>query len=669
MKQNFQGWEAVGRALETLADAQGTESWPLNAGQCASLRGLKARLPANGVVIADEVGMGKTRIAVALARCVIQAGGRVAILVPPGLGFQWGDELRAGGVEAPKLLRSLWQYLEAWNPDNTSSTQWFEHQVVLLSHAFTNWRLSESSTSWRWAVLPTLYASWRKVSKGRFPRGFVDHEKLSDPWVEAMATSVAAAVHGLPSTSPASRLIHELVEETPWPAALDGAAYSRNKDLRPWLERAVGLGLGVFDLVIIDEAHKSRGDESGLSRMLDDVVLVSDSARRLAMTATPVELDVGQWRQTLQRIDVDALNLSGAEGDDVLEQYAKACTRVRQCPGSPEARDAYRYAAARFQTTLSPYLLRRDKRETPSVAAFAEHSGMPIHTYRQEREVSVDTLKLSSAWKQAVCAAEALSVVSHQSDDRVSKRLRLTMGSGHGVASLLDHVRRDAEQDRQQLALDGEFAGASDQPIKDKRVQRSAWWQQVISSAFSGDGDPLHDHPALLAAVDAIEAVTSGGEKVLVFGRFTIALKALTRLLNAREMLRTLDVGGVWPQSKVHEEEWSALQAAHRQLGRAGSIDRASLDLRLDRQYGDLEARRRERRSGLLGLLHASLPDQGNLRQIFEAIRRANEQHAGSGESPLVLAGRLHEATVSTYGRRLSDMGASSRLQAQQELQ
>ena len=31
--------------------------------------------------------MGKTRIAVELARCVVESGGRVAILVPPGLGM------------------------------------------------------------------------------------------------------------------------------------------------------------------------------------------------------------------------------------------------------------------------------------------------------------------------------------------------------------------------------------------------------------------------------------------------------------------------------------------------------------------------------------------------------------------------------------------------------
>ncbi|BAL23462.1 helicase-related protein [Azoarcus sp. KH32C] len=647
MKQNFRGWEAAGRVLETLADSRGLPNWPLNEGQCASLRGIRARLPANGVVIADEVGMGKTRIAVALARSVVEAGGRVAILVPPGLGFQWRDELRDGGVEVPELLRSLEQYLAAWAPDRPLKEPWFDHEVVLLSHAFTNWRLSEGSRSWRWAVLPTLYAHWRKLSDGRFPRNFVEHKKLDDTWVQGMAKGVAEAIHRLPRSSPASRIICELAEQTPWPAALDGAQYRRGENLRPWLERAVGLGLGVFDLVIIDEAHKSRGDESGLSRMLDGVVLVSDEARRLAMTATPVELDVSQWHQTLERIGVDASSLSGADGD-IFEHYASASARVRQCPGKSEVREAYQRVAARFQEVLSSYLLRRDKREAPCVAAFAKRSGLPIHAYRQEREVIVDTLRLSPAWRQAVCAAEALSIVSHQADDSFSKRLRLTMGSGHGIASLLDHVRRDAKLDERQLALDGDAMDATHLSLADKRLQRSAWWREVISSAFSDTGDPLHEHPALLAAVDAIEEVTRSGEKVLVFGRFTLPLQALVTLLNAREMLRTLDAGGQWAQAKVHEDEWPALQAAHRQLGRAGELDRAALDLQLERQYRELENRRRERRSGLLGLLDAGLPPQGKPRQIFEAFRRANEQHAGRGESPLALVTRVMDEITGT---------------------
>src|SRR5260370_29087387 len=118
MNQRFEGWEVVEEHLRQQADAQdqlyrekGEDATRLNPGQRASLRAIASRIPKNGVVIADEVGMGKTRIAVALARCVIERGGRVAILVPPGLGYQWQTELRDGEIiYVPRMLRSLSAY-------------------------------------------------------------------------------------------------------------------------------------------------------------------------------------------------------------------------------------------------------------------------------------------------------------------------------------------------------------------------------------------------------------------------------------------------------------------------------------------------------------------------------------------------------------------------------
>lgn len=648
MKQRFKGWMAVGRELEALAESQGRPGWPLNDGQCASLRGIAARLPKNGVVIADEVGMGKTRIAVALARSVIAAGGRVAILVPPGLGFQWRAELRDGGVAAPDLLRTLWQYLSVWAPEGPEEAPWFEQDVVLLSHAFTHWRLGPGCEPWRWALLPAVLAWARKAAHPHSLRW--RHEKLDDSWVQGAARSIVDAVGTQRGSNPAARLLAELVTRTDWQAALDGASYRRHEGLRPDLERVVGLGLGVFDLVIIDEAHKSRGSDSGLSRILDGVVLAGDAVRHLAMTATPVELDVGQWRQTLRRIGVDVAALPGAEGD-IFERYAKACLRVRQSPDSPAALERFRAAAAAFQAALTTFLLRRDKREVGAVQAFAAHTGLPFHAYREEREVSVDTLHLGPAWKQAVCAAEALSVVSRGSDDSFSKRLRLTMGSGHGVATMIDQVRRDADKDRHQLAAELWDGGLEEGAVPeagataaDKRAQRAAWWREVIGGAFATDGDPLYEHPALLAAVEAIDEVTGAGEKVLVFGRFTLPLQALERLLNARQMLRALDAGEPWAQAKVHDAEWTAVQAAHRQLGRSGAADRQALDQQLRRQYRELENRRRDFRTGLLERLDAGLPGHGRSRKVFEAFGQAVAQEGGQASGALALVAQaLHE--------------------------
>lgn len=640
MKQHFQGWDVVGQHLERLAAIQGGEHWSLNAGQCASLRGIRQRIPHNGVVIADEVGMGKTRIAVALAHSVIAAGGRVAILVPPGLGFQWHDELRDGGVDSPPLLRSLWQFLAAWDLETDEKTPWFDHKVILISHAFTNWRLGENNAPWRWALLPTLYGRWRKFTSGRFPNGFGRCEELDDEWVQAAACAIAETIQARPVRHPARRLLDELCRQISWAETLNPSGYGRGQTLRPWLESAVGLGLGIFDLVIIDEAHKSRGDHSGLSRMLDQVVIPSDSARRLAMTATPVELDASQWSQILGRIGASGFGNSTTPGErDIFQDYADACAHVRQRPHDTEAREAYCRLAQRFEQTLQPYVLRRDKLELASVKDFAEHSGLAPHAYRDEREIAVDTARLDLIWRQAVCAAEALSVVTRQAEDAISKRLRLTLGNGHGVAMLLDHVKRDDHHDQQQMEHDREQGINIDeslQSLETKRQQRAVWWKGVITNAFSTTRNPLFDHPAILAAVEAIEEVTGAGEKVLVFGRFTLPLQALVAILNARALLRALESGEHWGQAKIHEDEWPAVQAAHRQLKRPGEANREALDRRLAEQYRKLERYRRKSRDSLIDLLDTELKNQRS-RAVFQAFREALGQPGRDAESPLAL--------------------------------
>lgn len=647
MKREFNGWGAVAENLkiyaghqQRLANEKGEGACRLNDGQRASLLAIAERIIKNGVIIADEVGMGKTRIAVELARSVIESGGRVAILVPPGLGYQWQDELREGKVEAPLILRSLWQYLAAWESEKEGEQQpWFKKPVVVISHAFTNWRLGENSDPWRWALLPKLYAQWRKRIEGRFPRGYYDNEKLDDSWICNAAKSICGAIPK-DEQHPARRLADELSRQTPWPGALIGCEYGRNQNLRPWLECAVGLGLGIFDLVIIDEAHKSRGTDSGLSRLIDRVVLPAASVRRLAMTATPVELDVSQWQDTLARIGLDKLSLTPIER--AIAGYAEAFKRVRQCPSSQDARDSYKQSAIAFQGALTPYLIRRDKREDPAVQLFVKHSGLPTNAYRRETEITVETATLSPSWRQAVCAAEALSVVMRQSDDSVAKRLRLTLGNGHGISTLLDQPKRDEKLDREQEEYDKARAGNmanvhADSDTDQKRHERAQWWLKVMTKVFSNCDDPLFDHPAIMAAVRTIEEVTGQGEKVLVFGRFTLPLHHLVDLLNAREMLRCLESNRLWPQAKVHgdssdgtdQSEWPAVQAAHRQL--QCRIPLNQIDKKLKTQYNELEKQREKLRSNLVNNIERGLSGAGadyRAVRLFAAFKESAQQPA-----------------------------------------
>jgi len=654
MNQEFGGWNKVAEKLCTLANDRAIE---LNDGQAASLQELAKRLPNNGVIIADEVGMGKTRIAAAVTRAVIDAGGRVAILVPAGLGYQWSDELQTAGVNAPPILRSLWQYLQAWKTKDKNAP-WVMESAIVVSHAFTNWRLGENTVPWRWALLPEIYARWRKQANGRWPRDYCSNKMLDDVWVRQAAESIVSAICVSPENHPTRKFIEELAETTPWPGALIADEYGRNAQLRPWLERAVGLGLGVFDLVIVDEAHKNRGQDSGLNRLLTEVVLKSDDARCLAMTATPVELDATQWTQMLGRIQVDEESKETATS--AIANYAQAVAKVRQCPSDKGGREKFKESAAAFKKALNNYLLRRDKREDPAVIKFQNLSGEVYHAYRREQIILIDTAKLSSEWKRTVCAAEALSFVTRQSDCTVAKRLRLTLANGHGIAALIDQLHRDDKEDQKQTEADGvpEIATQHNPKIEltaDKRLLRAEWWRNVMIQPFEiDDGSALFHHPAILEAVKGIEAICQQGEKVLVFGRFTRPLRALVQLLNAREMLRCVDANLPWTQSKVHENDnWNAVIAAHRQLERQEKLDRQVLDDALAKQYQTLDNQRRNIREKLISHIEEGFnhkqPDK-RVRALFDVFKKSakedSEQVQGDDDHALAVVARAMQELV-----------------------
>ncbi len=167
MKHVFKGWKSVATFLNAAADADVTAPGGdyLNEGQRASLRKLATHLPNNGMIIADEVGMGKTRIAAKLARAVIACGGRVAVILPAGLSYQWEGELRDAGIPVQPALRGMETYLDGWS----GKDRWPDQKLVMLSHAFCNWALGTSTRkTWRWSLLPEVLARTR----GRLPNHY-----------------------------------------------------------------------------------------------------------------------------------------------------------------------------------------------------------------------------------------------------------------------------------------------------------------------------------------------------------------------------------------------------------------------------------------------------------------------------------------------------------------
>jgi superfamily II DNA or RNA helicase len=633
MTRAFKGWEAVARAIERLADQASADpvsdkaGIELNEGQVRSLRAIAARLTSNGVILADEVGMGKTRIAAAVARAVIDSGGRVAFLLPPGLGLQWSKELASVNLtNVPPILRSLGGYLEAW--EKNGSGPWFKAPAVMISHVFANWRLGKNSQAWRWALLPLAFRN--KVERtreqtGRYPRGWQSVSRIDYDGLHAAAKAIGGASSADLGTSALARR-SGISRSLDWTSSLDGKAYARDRGPRSLLEQLIGVGLGTFDLIVIDEAHKSRGEESGLSRLLQDIVIGSDHSRRIAMTATPVELDVEQWIGMLSRIGVDG-DVNAAIGD-CCRRYAKALETVRLTWRSSDTnRNVFVTAARAFEEALKPYVLRRDKREDETIKTFQRAAGGSIGSYRRETPIEIHPENLPKQWLQAVFAAEALSAISQpEPDERIAKQdklLRLTVGSGHGIAAMLDSVTAmdDERKDEGILALSA--------PPPQLRAEH---WRRVIRSAVLGceknaqpattDVSTLYQHPSIAAAIQRIEEITARREKVLVFGRFTRPMKALEQMINARAMLRHLQHGLDWPQGQIMDGEERAVQTALAQLNIPWSMDEVS-SLLADRfkSYGNRPKSASHLASAALDLIGSS-----HAAHMREAIEEAADR-------------------------------------------
>lgn len=635
MTRTFKGWKAVAKYCRKRV-AETEHSTRPNKGQRAMLMALAERLPDHGVLIADEVGMGKTLVAVEAAKAVLQCGGRVAILVPTGLAAQWQDELKTLDITPPDILRSLEGFVcGLGDGDPESAASWFNAQILLISHTFSNWRFGENTTNNRFTLLPIMYARWRKANNGAVPRGY--NTKVWETSFECIAEHCVDRA----LTSPQHPL-HQYFEELaafPWVPddMYSASSYSSGKPHRLALERCVGMAMGAFDLIIIDEAHKNRGEASGLSRSLDTMLVRNPECRIMGMTATPVELDCTQWTDMLQRIGADKATAECAA--ETSQLYVEAVENLQRAwQHSPQVVEEFEARAAEFHKSLSPWVLRRTKCEDESVVLYQNLTGSPFsYAYHASKDVCVELSALTARWQQAVYAAEALSQVSQGNAERQTQRLRLTMGNGHGLAHLLDALTKTKEDDEPEGQADTNEAkqSAPATSMEAKRQARKAWWEGLIKTCFT-DSAALYMHPGIQAAVQHIEGITGTdgkGEKVLVFGTYTRPLQALESLLNARFLVRSFTTNTPVPQEKIPETMREAVQMALHELAPSTTIE--TFAAWLEKQYKTREQNLRGFREDLVCTIAKGLPalslavnTKERMHNLFTAFKTSQKSHA-----------------------------------------
>lgn len=631
----------------------------LDAGQRASVAELALRIRSGqrSALLADEVGMGKTRIAVALIAAVRHAGGRTAIVLPAGLGVQWQKELKLFQPDDQTLLplRSYDGFVAGflteedaegsekrkrkhtdWLKDRRQQRElpkngWAAEEVLMISHTFAAMRFPNAGDGpaggWRRELLPNvvrlLAGRRRNFMRDSFHPTEVSHVYASRRAARTIADAIIE--HNLQDNP---GLIGDLAGDYKWL----GADEYKHKILR-----LIGYGLGQFDLIVVDEAHKARGADSSLSRILGPVSWEAEDPFRLGMTATPVELDSGQWIDTLGRISGRDDNEDVTALGDLAEWiggYVDIVKRIQIEELDNPLTEGFECAASRFRDALRPYVLRRDKRHDPQVRAFQESYG----DYRvvEDLKVSPGTEGFTRDWLRRFCAAEALSILP-QEDPRV-KRARLSVAQGYGFGSAPDADLAE------QLQVEDEVEGP-----------QSFWLD-----AFCGQPADIYTHPAILAAAKLIESYAEQNEKVLVFGRFIAPMNALTRVLDAREMLRRLRDGQHWPAAKVRNESEPAVRAVMKDPDlRAPSDGIAAINQMLTERYKKWSTARRTELARLHREIDALSPQDDIAALLVSFLRQDGDGEELQGDiGPLLeaLGDRRERADAPLTGVEILDL-------------
>jgi superfamily II DNA or RNA helicase len=576
----------------------------LDESQRASLAELANRIRAGKrmALIADEVGMGKTRIAAALIAAVGAAGGRAAIVLPPGLGVQWQSELQLfSGGEKPLLpLRSYEGFIAGFakNEDQKSNKQklanrrlqrelpeesWMSERVLMISHRFATMRFpnkdsdGKNDEGWR-----RLLLRWVRTFCGRanLERRIAKQDGELN-WRQIGSYRAAEFIASQFNADNAPQIYQEMAakiktKNTGYYKGLSADEYKA--ELLP----LIGMALGSFDLVVIDEAHKYRGENSSLSRILGNMLRTSVDAFCVGMTATPVELDAEQWINTIERINLSQdCELESLKAP--INDYVNVVKRVQTEVLDESLVAEFECKAVNFKNALGPYVIRRDKRDDPDFVKY-------IEKYRRLKACLVKPNVaagngFSLEWLRRMAAAEALSLLPDVSVQEKRKRIQLAQGLGligNSTEADDDHLEKSSKQQ------DGEEdAGPAENCSTD-------FW---IEAAMSRQVADIYSHPSILEAVRLIESYALNGQKVLVFGVFIEPLKALAKLLDARAMLRALDAGDDWSEGHVGKDAFDAVNAALNMQGTSRSFETAqAVDASLKSRFSE---RARDRKKEL----------------------------------------------------------------------
>lgn len=551
--KNKINWADVWSRLQELADIvelpNGSRLW--RAGQEHSLQWIQKQLQDQpGVLIADEVGLGKTRLAVALAVCVVACGGRVAIMIPPGLTYQWKDEELRGFLEQIKTLNLPWiprdissrvlrTYPDLFGGKGAApSYPLTNHNPILfVSHRFGLPALGTAKRHELWGL--PFFLKLQLVGDGRKARGAASLD---------IKDNQEAAAHWLSKNMPRHLQRQLLAQDI---GQVNNHLLNK-KENQILFRHLIGELVGEVDLIVIDEAHKNRAGtdalgtaekrvdsmlQSRLNACLGDILLRpgvnAANIKRVALTATPMEMDATQWSDIMYRLGLEKKQVQAL--DTTVKQFGAVVTALRS--GSAREIANLEHAAVAFGTELSPLVTRRLWRDHPAVSAYAQLTGTTgtAHPHRRSIPHLVPLSTISAEQRLKLAFAEGLAAASKGIATSHSFK---SAGSRHSQGlPLMSEAPAEIREASQAPT-------PSDTREEQAKRQRQAYWLRCLKnaageSAFAAEPRfSLQWHPKISYAINLIESLSAQNKKVLVFAEFLAPIHALNRALNIRHYLR-----------------------------------------------------------------------------------------------------------------------------------
>jgi superfamily II DNA or RNA helicase len=259
-----------------------------------------------GVVLADEVGMGKTfeALGVIAARHHADTARRMLVLTPgPDLNTKWTKEFRAFCDKQVPMYRGFAdQYIEARTLQDFVRVRHQKPIVVAPITMFQGARALEHNRyllslffEWKQEHGNTRNAAFRRYRDGELSRVDVRSERFLGEVEWSVIEPVMDGVFLGSDGRPVSKL------EEGWRAehleffAARGAVDAALAELR---FRLVGALIPDLDLLVVDEAHKLKNAGS-LRALAVREVFDRRFEKALFLTATPFQLDVSELRQVL----------------------------------------------------------------------------------------------------------------------------------------------------------------------------------------------------------------------------------------------------------------------------------------------------------------------------------------------------------------------------------